>query len=390
MTSSRPALVTAMLLTMSLVPGCLDNVADETDSQTETAATTVSSVMDTASSLPNPLRSYQLVSVSVTDRYSDSSTFTRSALFSYLSPLDNYAKKTWVSDKAVVSMEEPTAAQMTAVLPPLTLSIDPGDHGALNQTLDLVTALAQTPTANATISYWLSAMSGSPVWTVTTTYLDNGTSARRFWDVDADITMDLNTTAPSPGIPPLPAVNSPDIPFSLAETVAASLATAWSTDSFTYAVVGIEGGQPNEPVGTFKSVGFAHESTPSIFVPPDLAPADGKVAVWGFLYYSPSRHQLLPIYVYASVAAVLGTPVVPFWSDYTSGSIDVTDVVDSTAVAAHLRPPLSGRFADAYVIEQNPDDYWLVKFDSRGEDRLLMRADGEGLVLCNPGAGCVQ
>ncbi|MES2155265.1 MAG: hypothetical protein V4510_09045 [bacterium] len=337
----------------------------------------------------NLTHAYILVGVSVTDQFDDSGAiYARSEYFSYYSPLDHYAKVVQVGDAGTTVRQALASTSMTVVALPVAPVLDPNNQGALNSTLSTLSSLHPSITNRTTVNYWLSTVDKDSVWTVTTNFLGNATNIRKFLDVDTGKTFGLNNTLPTPGVP---AINLPGLNFTYSRDVADVQGQLWSSDAILVAVAAPEGNSLDN-AGLFQEIKFdSFETTQQALVPPDLAPGDGTVPVWGFLYFSQSQGKLLPMYVYATVLAVRGDAVTPYFPavHYLQLSIG-HNIIDSTTAAKHVRPPLSGRFVESYSIDRNQYmKAWGLNYGpwDGPPEFVLVNGDNSG-VECYPTTAC--
>jgi hypothetical protein len=211
----------------------------------------------------------------------------------------------------------------------------------------------QPGNAGGQVSYWLSAIGGNPVWTVSSS-TTNGLT-RAYYDATTLAPIAMGPKATPPGSV---AINRPDLNLTEARFWSDLVAAAWAPDAFIYDA----GTQEHFGAPVFE---FAHgvEHVPRILLLPDLATADGLAPVWSFIYYSPARQMVKPIAVYATLLAVAGNEEpTEDHPDPATGyvPVDYDRLVASDAAAAHIPASVRGPFLTMGVDSSGPQ--WRFAF----------------------------
>lgn len=329
------------------------------------------------------IRSFSLVSVSITDHYDTPTTHARRAILTYLSPLDGYYKIVTIgTGGGPWGGEGKTLTEMAVVAPPLPgPSPDPNDPTTVDAAVASLAALTATPTAGTRVNYWLSATSGSPVWTVTTNDDTNGTSIRKFLDVATGTVTGLSSTPPTPGVP---AVDVPTMSALEARTHADTAIELWASDAKLYNMFTLE-----QDMTSFEELKLGRSDPgDEVLVPADHKPGDGRSPVWGFAYASTTQGMVRPVYVYAGYVPILGTAFVPRYTidSYQNITISPT-LIDTTTAALHQRPPLNGTTYIKYDLDVGNGGHLWWRIDY-GHPYYLSVRDDNLAFDCWPDTGC--
>jgi len=292
-----------------LFAGCLNGPTETVTGPTSTEHSRVGPVAD---ALVDPLR-YTLVSVSVRDRYVTRPSGLekdRFTAYSYYSVLDGAARTIAIDpDGKWTNRTHSLPPAIGAALAALT-DYSPTDSASLTATLSLANPLLPKPSNGLRVNYWISAIGGAHTLVFTSFDEANLTSLRRIIDIPSG-TISLPTGTPA--TPGFRTVDRLDIPETDARAFADAEAALWDSSARLFMIATRE--KPQDPLegdGAFIAIhpfGTHTDKIGSTFYPPDMVPADGETGVWGFLYYSSAKHELLPIYVYSGMLAIAGLPV---------------------------------------------------------------------------------
>lgn len=182
------------------------------------------------------------------------------------------------------------AGRFSGVAPPITaLPIDS------SQVSQLVAAAAGAPPPGTRTTYSLETLSGVPIWSVH--HAPPGVAASTF-------AFNGNTGA-AVSIASLPHLQG--LAFATARQAAEGAMLVAASDAFLFEAATFE----TKAVGATEHMLFTSGSSfDRGFVPTgDVAPLDGLVSWWALLYYSPSQHQVWPVFVYSNLVPLVGDPL---------------------------------------------------------------------------------
>lgn len=188
-------------------------------------------------------------------------------------------------------LTRPAYGRFSTVAAPITsLPIDS------RQVSQLVASSAGAPATGTSIIYSLETLAGYPVWSVRHA---TPAAAPSFFAFNGNTGSSLALTS----LPHLQGIS-----MTVAREVADTAVVVAAADAFLVEAASFE----TRPEDALQAMLFWNYEYGKGYVPTaDLVPLDGLTTWWAFLYYSPSQHQVWPIFVYANLVPMVGDPISP-------------------------------------------------------------------------------
>lgn len=164
------------------------------------------------------------------------------------------------------------------------------------QVAQLVSGSQGSPGPGARILYSLETLAGYPIWSVRYTPPSATTPTLLAFNGNTGASLSVS------GVPHLQGIS-----MSVAKQVAENAIVVAAPDAYLIRASSFE----SKPVDAVEAILFLppYNYNKGYVPTPDLVPMDGLTTWWALLYYSPSQHQVWPVFVYANLIPMIGDPL---------------------------------------------------------------------------------